>query len=287
MTIKDAEAPEGYVGILRFLLDTALHSASSRVSQLALLRELTVLVISENAEYAKAMTLLWQIIAESTEVAVKKPRSTDCSAQSLQHAGRDFKDAAEILEVGIGQPSASTMVIWQRLVSATCDAVRTEVGDGGILVTIVEPLSAAINKKLDGGQSDFLMSCTASMIQTMAWPQSAHDIDRARKLLWGVPIPNQRPCGQDPLVRFSTMSNRALATTYHSCAELNPGLVAALLEALANVLGSCPMDVQVGIFKRIQQGLALWVEDTHGVLADSAIDNDLSRIVNAVSTHPA
>lgn len=287
-TIKNAEAPEGYMDILRYLVDTALHSASSRVSQLALLRELTAALIpSESAEHANAGTVLWQIIAEATEVAVKMPRSTGGSTQSPQLAGREFRDAARILEVGIGQPSANSMVLWRRLNSAICDSVRKEVGDGGIVVAIVEPLSAAINNRLIGGQSDFLLSCTASLMQTMAWPHSGHDIDRARKLLWGLPIPNHRPSGLDPLDQFCTMTNRALATTYPSCTELHKGLVSSLLEALANVLGSCQADVQVGISKRIQQGLALWVEDTNGVLVVSAFDNNLGRMTHAVSTHRA
>ena len=282
-TIKENEAMEDYRGILRCLLDTVLHSASSRVSQLALLRELTDLVVSEIAVQTNSRILLWQIIAEATEIAVKRTRSTDGSIQSPQHAGREFRDVTRILEAGICQPSASSVAIWQRLKLAVCDCVRTEVGDGGIVVAIVEPISTAINNKLEGGPDSFLLSCATSLMQDMAWLQSGQGIERARRLLWGLPIANQRPSALNSYDNFCTMVDRGLAITYGTSAKLDQDDVCALLEALAHTLEMCPVDVRVGIMKRIQQGIACWLEDTHGVMAVTASDTGLGRISRVVS----
>ena len=283
-TIKDTGAMEDYNGILRCLLDTALHSASSRVSQLALLQELTGLVVSETAVQNDSRILLWQIIAEATEVAVTKFRSTDSSIRIPQHAGREFRDVTEILEAGICQASASSIAIWQRLKIAVCDCVRTEVGDGGIVVVVVEPISTAINNQLGGEPDYFLLSCATSLIQDMTWVQSGQDIERARRILWGLPIANQRPSALNLYDNFCTMVDRLLVVTYKNFAKLDQDGVCALLKALAHTLGLCPVDVRIGIMKRMQKGIACWLEDTHGVLAVNASDSGLGRISRVVST---
>ena len=283
-TIKENEAMDRYMGILRCLLETALYSASSRVSQLALLRELTDLVVSEIAIQNNARVLLWQIIAEATEIAVTRTRSTDGSIQSPQHAGREFRDATGILEAGICQPSASSVAIWRRLELAVCACVRTEVGNGGVVVAVVEPISTAINNKLDGHPDSFLLNCATSLMQSMTWLQSGQDIERARRILWGQPIVNQRPSALNSYDNFCSMVDRILAVAYRNFAKLDQDGVCALLEALVHTLGFCPLDPRVGIMKRMQQGIACWLGDTRGVLAVTASDIGLGRISRAVST---
>ena len=284
-TVKDTEATEDYRGILRYLLDTALHSTSSRVSQLALLRELTGLVVSETAIQKNSRILLWQITAEATEVALTKPRSTDGSIQSPQHAGHEFKDATRILEAGICQPSASSVAIWQRLKLAIYDCVRTEVGDGGIVVAIVDPISTAINNNLGGDHDNYLLTCATSLMQNMTWLQSGQDIERARRLLWGLPTVSQRPSALSSYDGFCTMVDRMLATTYENVAKLDQDGVSTLLDTLAHTLGLCPFDTRIGIMKRMQAGIACWLEDSHGVLAVTAFDSGLGRIFRAVGLH--
>ena len=242
------------------------------------------MVVSEIAIQNNARVLLWQIIAEATEIAVTRTRSTDGSIQSPQHAGREFRDATAILEAGICQPSASSVAIWRRLELAVCACVRTEVGNGGVVVAVVEPISTAINNKLDGDPDSFLLNCATSLMQSMTWLQSGQDIERARRILWGQPIVNQRPSALNSYDNFCSMVDRILAVAYRNFAKLDQDGVCALLEALVHTLGFCPLDPRVGIMKRMQQGIACWLGDTRGVLAVTASDIGLGRISRAVST---
>ena len=281
-TIRDTEAAEAYANTLQYLLDLKLHS-SSRASQLAMLRDVTRLATSDTTESSHARTQLWRLIAKTTREVIKKPRSDDHATENSQHAGREFRDATKILEIGVSQSSSDLFEIWESLQSATCDSLRQEVGNGGITVLLTEPLSVVINQKMADRVDNFSMSCAASLVRAATLPTSAQDVERARRLLWGHLVSNHKSTAPDPSEHLYAMVDRALTMAYASCEQLDKSLICALLEALTNGLCSCPEQTKTEILKRVQQGIALWVEDAKGSLPASAPDNDLGRICSAVS----
>lgn len=279
-TIKNGEPTEGYVDTLQYLLDVAIGSITSRSTQLAMLRSLTALVVTGHAN-VKAQ--LWQLIAMATGEAVKKPRSKENVTENSQSAGRDFRDAATILEVGIDHQIPVTCKVWNDLQSAMCESLRHEVGDGGVTIMVTEPVSVVINKKLDGGLDNFLLECTISQIRNKVWSKCGPDVDRAKRLLWGHGFTNQKCAALDPSDQFCTMVDRVMAMAYKNFAQLSRGLISALVEALTIGLSTCPHEVKVGVVSRVQSGIAMWVEDAHGILPSSS-SNDLVRVHDAVSS---
>ena len=281
-TIRDTEAAETYANILQYLLDLNLHS-SSRASQLAMLRDLTGLVTSDTVETNHAMIQLWQLIAKATMEVIKKPRSDDRAAENSQHAGREFRDATKILEIGVYQQFPDLFGIWESLQSAICESLRQEVGNGGITILLTEPLSVFINQKMADRVSNFSLSCAGSLVRTATLPTSAQDIERARRLLWGNLIANHKSVAPDPSEQLYAMVDRALSMAYASCEQLDKRPICALLEALTNGLCSCPRQTKTEILKRVQQGIALWIEDSNGLLPAPVLDHAIGRICSAVS----
>ena len=281
-TIRDTEATEAYANTLQYLLDLNLHS-SSRASQLAMLRDLTGLATSDAAESSHARTQLWRLIAIAAREVIKKPKSDDHATENSQHAGREFRDATKILEIGVYQHSSDLFEIWESLQSAICESLRQEVGNGGITILLTEPLSVLINQKMADRLSNFLLSCAASLLRTATLPTSAQDIERARRLLWGQMVTSHKSIAPNPSEHLYAMVDRALDMAYASYEQLDKGLMCALLEALTNGLCSCSKEAKNEILNHVQQGIALWIEDVKGLLPASVPDNDLGRTCKAVS----
>ena len=281
-TIRDTEAPEAYANTLKYLLDLNLHS-SSRASQLAMLRDLTGLATSDTTDSSHARTQLWRLIATATREVIKKPRSDDHAIENSQYGGREFRDATKILEIGVHQHSLDLFELWESLLSAICESLHQEVGNGGITILLTEPLSVVINQKMADSLSDFSLSCAASLVRIATLPTSAQDIERARRLLWGHIVTNYKSTAPDPSKHLYGMVDRVLGMAYENCEQLDKTLVCALLEALTNGLCSCPRQLKTEILNHVQQGIAVWIEDIKGLLPASVLDNDLGCICNAVS----
>ena len=281
-TIRDTEAAEAYANILQYLLDLSLHS-SSRASQLAMLRDLTGLVTSDAAESSHARTQLWRLLAIAAREVIKKPRSDDHATENSQHAGREFRDATKILEIGVYQHSSDMFEIWESLQSAICESLRQEMGNGGITILLTEPLSVLINQKMADRLSNFLLSCAASLLRTATLPTSAQDIERANRLLWGQMFTSHKSIAPNPSEHIYAMVDRVLNMAYASYEQLDKCLMCAVLEALTNGLCSCSKQAKIEILNHVQQGIALWIEDVKGLLPASVLDNDLGRTCKAVS----
>ena len=281
-TITDSEAAEAYTPIFQYLLELKIHS-SSRASQLAILRDLTGLTTADTTESSQARIQLWRLIAKATREVIKKPRSDDHATENSQHAGREFRDATRILEIGVHQHSSDLFEIWESLQSAICESLRQEVGNGGITILLTEPLSVVINHKMTDRLDNFLLSCAASLVRNATLPTSAQDFERARRLLWGHLVTNHKSAAPDPSEHLYAMVDRALKMAYASCEQLDKSFVCALFEALTNGLCSCPKQAKTEILNRVQQGIALWIEDVRGLLPASALENDIGHLCIAVS----
>lgn len=286
-TVIDSEAIEAYTDTLRYLLEIALQPTSSRASQLAMLRDLIALLNSDNVDCGNARAQLWQLVAQAAKEAIKKPRSKDAATESSNNAGGEFRDAIRILEFGISHQSSLSFQVWKSLLSAIRESLRREMGDGGTIIMITEPISAVVSHNLASGLDDSLLRFAASLIQIMTWPRSEQDMERAKRLLWGLPATNQRQTARDHSEHLYAMVDRVLIKAYASCMELNQRLINTFLEALTDGLSSCPQEVKNGIVRRVQRGIAVWVEDSDGILPASVLDNDLSRIGDAVSLYGA
>ena len=282
-SITNDAAVEKYTPVMRNLLEVALSSTSSRRSQLGILRQLTALVCSGDATRSRARLALWCLIAEATESALGRARPSDTNSDSPQYAGHEFRDAAKILEIGIYHHSGDTTSTWQKLFSVLSKALREEIGDGGVILILTEPLSAAIRHQFSAACDDSLFACAASVIQSVTWPNSQQVLDRARKLLWGISATGQKLAPLDPFEKFYSMVERGFTKAYEDHASTGMSVVTEFLCVVEFLLASSPVSAKGVLLRRVQRGAASWIEDQQGILAGFAVGTDLEKLHGTVS----
>lgn len=265
---SDQAVVEQYTPILRNLLEVALSSTSSRGSQLRLLRDLMTSIVQEDAPQSRARIAIWCLIAEATELALDLPRSIENNSDSPQYSGHGFRDVAKILETGLHHFSGSMITSWQKLFAHACNVIREEIGDGGINLTLTEPLSDAVQHQLATSYNEPVLVCATGIVQSATWPKSSQTLDRARKLLWGISAAGHKPGPFDPFDKLYTMIEQGFVKAYEEYLPQRATNIANFLRVVENLLLSVPPSSKGTLLRRIHRGVASWIEDQKGILAE-------------------
>lgn len=281
--IGDDDIPDNYTGAIEKLVELALRSATSRRTQLAVLRDLLSSIQLEESNLSKGKFLLWQLIAKAAGLALRLVRGTEKLGDSPQNVGHEYRDAAKILEFGILQDVREAVVEWEDLATNLAFNLNQEIGLEAVTLIIIEPLAAAINQLTTTGCSDFSLTSATFLLKNAKWPSSRQAMELARKKLWGVGSVSQKQANLDPFDHLYSMTNSLLNNAYSHLKTKIPGVVMDLLSELTSLINSCPILLKPMLLKQIQQGLATWIEDAEGVLCDYNSAHESTNIYHAVS----
>ena len=281
--IRDEDV-EDYRPIMVQLLEAATSYSSSRRSQLAVLRNLTALILDGNGTHSRAQDSLWELIANAAEAALEKPRQNDRQSDSPQYAGSEFRDATKVLEIGVHHCSHDTTSTWQRLYNATCKALRQEIGDGGVIIMCTEPLSKAIHLQTSKEFNNHLLACSASVAHNVTWSQSQHGLDKARQLLWGTSAVVHKSAVQDTYENFYVLVQQQLGQAYQCFSKVHTNTVIDFLRGCETLLTSFSEPPRSNMLKMIQDGLSFWIADRNGLLAGCGPGSDIEKIYSMVSS---
>lgn len=282
-SIDYQEIGDIYRDVIKNLIDVATGSATSRHTQLTILRDLASLAASEHDADANTRLLVWRLMAEAATRAFNLERMSDLDVDSPQYVGHEYRDAVKILESAISLHPQETMQEWQDLGTIIAQVLRQEVGSDAITLIITEPIAKAITSLPDSECNDFRLSAGHFLLETVQWPQSRPAIDHARKSLWGVSLIAPKAAVVDPFDHFYTMTNLLLKSSYLSLAVKSARNASSFLSAVAAVITTCPVSMVPTLLKNIQQGIAVWIQDPNGVMAASAASKDPTGVYAAVS----
>ena len=280
----DNEPVEEYRPIMVHLLDAAIHSSSSRRSQLSILRNLVSSILSGNVTPSRTQDLLWCLIASAAELALTKPRQNDRQSDSPQYAGSEFRDATKVLEIGIHHHRCETASAWQHLYDATCDALRREIGDGGVIIMCTDPLSREIHQQASKGFDNCLLRYSASIAHSVTFPQPGQAIEKARGLLWGTSAAIHKSAAQDNYGHFYALLQQQLGQAYQCFSDAQTNIVINFLHNCTTVFTSFSEPSRISMLKLIQHGLSFWIEDRNGLLAGFGPGSDVVLVYSMVSS---
>lgn len=286
LLIRSIDYPEtahNYRDVVKYLIDVAMRPATSRHTQLAILRDLASLVTSEYNADGGTRGLVWRFIAEATTRAFGLARFCDPLEESPQSLGHEYRDAVKILECAISLHSQVDIEQWEDLGSIIVQVLHKEVGSDAVILIVTEPIAKAITSLSNCECNNFLLHVGNFLLQNIQWPLSRTAMDRARKLLWGVTHMPPKATIIDPCDHFYTMTNLLLKLSYSSFKVELPSQVGRFLSELAAVIAKCPVSLVQTLLKSIQQGVAVWIQDVKGVLTVSASSKESAGVFAAVS----
>ena len=269
-TVEDSQVTDIYSGTIKDLMQIALYSAKSRQSQLKVLRDLIHLLLPEEPIRSQARVVLWRLIAEATSLALKSSNSPENISDSPQCVGRELREVVKTLEIGILQRSDNMIPTWQTLKANVFRDVQQEIGDGGVVIAVIEPLAAYLRQ--DNTTSDeIILRYATSLLDYIPWP-TRQTMEQARKSLWGASLTSSKHAPTDPYDNLYGMIVHVLRTSY-SCSTPNvSNTLIDFFSAVTLFISSCPPSFQNVLLKRIQQGLNCWIEDP-----DKMLNTDLSE----------
>ena len=266
-SVRDEQIDSSYIDTIKAVMQIPLQSATTRRTQLAALRNLARLISVDNTLNTKACIVLWKLLAEAASLALRLSPHSDPHDSSPQHPGHDYREAVKLLELGIHYMSVDIRT-WCELHDCIASALREEIGNESIILIMTEPLAGMLCKEVKN-RDDILLAFALPIIKMTYWPQSAHLMERAQILLWGVVHAPHRATSVDPFDNLYSLIDTLLLSAYAQVADLPSQNLNELLSTVTQVIKSCPSMLYSSILSRIQHGLAVWIEDAKGLLGKS------------------
>ena len=284
-SVEDSQISDNYRCAVESLMHLALRSATSRRTQLAVLRDFVNLIMPDGQSISQSRVLLWNLIVKAAGLAFDSPKACEKHGESPQMAGYEYRDAVKILEIAVRHNFTDAVIEWQDFGTIVAHHLKQEIGDEAVALTLIEPLAAALNQSFAPRCWDFYLTSSTFLLNSTRWPQSRHALERARKMLWGVSFMSQRHA-LDPFDHIYSMINEVSKTAYSRLPSTRPQTVIDFMLAIVSFISSCPLSLRITPIKNIQRGLAIWIEDAQGLLMISAENSrNLYNIVSSASTH--
>ncbi|KAL9605155.1 MAG: hypothetical protein Q9219_000089 [cf. Caloplaca sp. 3 TL-2023] len=256
-----SEPPSTYSDAIETLLAIALRAVNGRGGQLVLLQELAVSTLSSSSKNVACRLKFWECLTNETARGLSLPQVELGVDGNPQYPGYDYREAARLLEPAIREFPNSMYTGWKTLSDAIIDTLEHEGNEEGILLVYTEPLAELIHERGPGICSNDLLKCCTHLLHRARWPTSRQTLERARKLLWGPASVPRGPAPVDPYHHVYLLLEGLLITTYSSLPSFSFDLVAEFISAVDTFLVLCPLSLRAVCLKRLQRGLAAWIED--------------------------
>lgn len=269
LLIRSIDYPENehnYSDAVKYLIEVAVRPATSRYTQLAILRDIASLVASENDADGGSRISVWRFVADAAMRAFGLARFCDLLEESPQSLGHEYRDAVKILESVISLRPQEAIKEWHDLGTTIVQVLKKEVCSDAVILIITEPIAKSITNLPHLECNDFLLSVGDFLLRNVQWPQSQTSLERARKSLWGVSNITPKATIIDPSDHLYTTTNLILKLSYSSFKVELASQVGNFLSEVAAVIAKCPVSSVVLLLKSIQQGAAVWIQDPDGIL---------------------
>lgn len=260
---QQGQSVASFVDAVKVVMAITLQSTNTRRTKLSATRNFARLYRRDRALDREAALIFWSLLAEAVSSAIRLPHHTDPHNASPQYPGPEYREATKILELGIQQHSIHLTPSWLDLHDSISASLRGEIGDEGIILTMTEPLASAIHKN-NSPCGDSVLTAATAVLKNAHWSKSPNSIDRAQRLLWGPTHVSQKPVfanGVAPLEDLYIMMDSTLRAAYGTFQTLATDSVIPFIAGVTNVIYTCPQAHQEYLISRMQQGLALWIED--------------------------
>ncbi|KZF26166.1 hypothetical protein L228DRAFT_257648 [Xylona heveae TC161] len=262
------EPSETYFGMLRDLLERCRTSRSSRMLRLSFLRECAQLLHgnwSSSYDSRKALQL-WSTVATLARATIEQSNSGSVT-DTPQPVGQEYREITKILEVGCGLRDQECFSDWEALFIAFAAVVKKEAGDAAAIISITEPLAHVISTRaFEAENSEILLLCGSLILSSSLKPVDWSSMERSKRTLWGFSPAPKKINELDSFNHLYEMINSLFSSCYENLEKIELHGVAKLISATTEFIRHRPLTWTGILLKRIQNGVALFIEDSKQLL---------------------
>ncbi|OCL08110.1 hypothetical protein AOQ84DRAFT_389086, partial [Glonium stellatum] len=247
------------LALVKTVVEPCWKSRNTTLLKLELLKECSVIArITPDAGLASKV---WESIAQLTEATLNEGAEQAVERQSRQF-GEECGEIVKILAHGIRYSSPRSVNVAKDLLTTFIAKVRQQAGDGATILAIIEPLSEAIRVEAWEQSVNIALVYAATLLNNLPQTINRRQLEHGRKALWSAsPIP---PRAQD----FDPYNHLykgivALSTSCYENFDFIENLnLKEFISSLARSIQNCPISLLGLYLRKIQNGIAFWIEDS-------------------------
>ncbi|EGO53689.1 hypothetical protein NEUTE1DRAFT_134013 [Neurospora tetrasperma FGSC 2508] len=227
---------------------------------------------------------MWLFVARALEGWLQLDHSSNHSTGSGDTPiGHDYRDIVKVLERGIRSTPNLPPEHWESLFNAVHQRVRSEAGEPGVAIIVIEPLAKVALDQLTtpGPMIAFFNGVrnVAELLSIASQPRDKQAVDAARRRLWGTALAGSRSATFDTFDNLYRAVNEALTRLYKQFDSDNAELIICLLQELVGFFDRCNQQLIFRTMSILQDGFLPWLQDPNRLLG-----SQLDAIVAVTNT---
>lgn len=273
-----------YMLAIRQILKPFLEARSSRSSKIEFCQDLVQCLPSPGFITNRAASeAVWCVLSHllATTLKEKDDANNHTNASSGSHSqplGASFRNLDRVLEYGLISLFFEATPDWETLFRALSDYVKSEAGDGGQALCVIDPLARSLRDQYISTEAKSFVRLCSTLVKAACYPVDAQSLEAARRKLWGSVPAGPKSSSFDPYRNLYGTINFYLEKSYEVCDDDIPEQ-GALLSSVADLVRRCPDSVILNLLVTIGDGVAMRIENAR----DSAKFGDPSTKVSKTS----
>ncbi|KAF2749778.1 hypothetical protein M011DRAFT_484473 [Sporormia fimetaria CBS 119925] len=247
--------------IVQRLIEPCFAAQNSRLAKLELLRDCSAVVGSVST--GPAIAGFWAHIGKQLKACLTETPADAAEPMSRQ-PGKEYDMVVELLSLGslhLLQDGQGTEILRLFAEIVRKEAGEKEVGESAVAVAVIETVSASVLASRDGEHGMAYVPYLCVLLKNFPTAVNRRNLEQAKhKLYPSAPAP-ARGTEIDPFNHLYTAITSFGNAVYH---DFDKGLMDTtrqFLEALASSIRRCPVTLIAAYLRKIQNTVALWIED--------------------------
>ncbi|OBT71769.1 hypothetical protein VF21_09399 [Pseudogymnoascus sp. 05NY08] len=267
----DLQCSTTYKAAARAILNPFYEARTSRTSRFEFCQDLVQCLPEavRGSDISPAETV-WCVLADMLAEAISEGADdghghTPGSSANKQQEGDVLRGIVRVLEYGLTTVVLEGIPHLETLFRAASSYIRTEVGDGGHALCLVDPLARCLGDQLGRTNVRALAGMCAVLVGDACYPVDAQSLEAARRRLWGASTNSPKPATTDPYKYLYGTVNVYLEKCYEECSKDLIG-ADALLTGVTVLIERCPGANSLDLFAAIGSGGGCWIQDVNGAV---------------------
>ena len=161
----------------------------------------------------------------------------------------------------LGSPNLLGQSLSQDVLTSFSDTVRTEAGEGALVLAVVEKVSECILKQVSVEEHTVALPWLSILLRNLPKTIVRRTLEQGRQKLWPSSPMAGRNLDFDPYHHFYNAIDSVGSAAYHELNGRNVEIVREFLAALASSIKTCPIALLAVYLRKVQATIRVWVED--------------------------